>query len=63
VKAGNPIRCQKIRLPASVWQKLRVLAGGREGLDLGRRTARRPDEHFEREWPKVRAHLDAVETA
>jgi hypothetical protein len=62
VKAGDPIRSQTIRLPASVWQKLRLLAAAKGSTSIGElRVAL--DEHFEREWPKVRERLDAVDAA
>ena len=57
--AGDPIRSQTIRLPASVWQKLRLLAAAKGSTSIGElRTAL--EAHFEREWPVVRARMDAA---
>lgn len=53
VLKGDPLRYQTIRMPASVWQKLRLLAAAKGSTSVGElRTAF--DEYFEREWPKVR---------
>jgi hypothetical protein len=62
MKAGDPIRSQTIRLPASVWQKLRMLAAAKGSTSIGEVRAAL-EGHFEREWPQVRARMDAVETA
>jgi hypothetical protein len=59
VKAGDPIRTQTIRLQASVWQKLRMLAAVKGTTSIGELRAAL-DEHFEREWPKVRARVEAA---
>lgn len=61
-KVGDPIRSQTIRLPASVWQKLRILAAAKGSTSIGELRAALK-AHFEREWPQVRAHVEAVETA
>ena len=61
-KAGDPIRSQTIRLPATVWQKLRLLAAAKGTTSIGElRSAL--EEHFAREWPKVRERMDAVDAA
>jgi hypothetical protein len=59
VTAGDPIRSQTIRLPASVWQKLRLLAAAKGTTSVGE-LRRSLDEYFEREWPKVRARVEAA---
>jgi hypothetical protein len=59
VTAGDPIRSQTIRLPASVWQKLRLLAAAKGTTSVGE-LRRSLDEHFEREWPKVRTRMGAA---
>ena len=59
VKEGDPIRSQTIRLPASVWQKLRLLAAAKGTTSIGELRAAL-DAHFEREWPQVRARMDAA---
>jgi hypothetical protein len=58
-KEGDPIRSQTIRLPASVWQKLRLLAAAKGTTSIGELRAAL-DAHFEREWPQVRASMDAA---
>jgi hypothetical protein len=58
-KEGDPIRSQTIRLPASVWQKLRLLAAAKGTTSIGELRAAL-DAHFEREWPQVRARMDAA---
>ena len=61
VQAGDPIRSQTIRMPASVWQKLRLLAAAKGSTSVGElRTAF--DEYFEREWPKVRERMETMGT-
>jgi hypothetical protein len=59
IKEGDPIRSQTIRLPASVWQKLRLLAAAKGTTSIGELRAAL-DAHFEREWPQVRARMDAA---
>jgi hypothetical protein len=58
-KEGDPIRSQTIRLPALVWQKLRLLAAAKGTTSIGELRAAL-DAHFEREWPQVRARMDAA---
>lgn len=53
------LRVQTIRLPASVWQKLRLLAAAKGTTSIGELRAAL-EQHFEREWPEVRARLDAA---
>ena len=60
VKAGDPIRSQTIRLPASIWQKLRMLAAAKGSTSISELRAAL-EEHFEHEWPKVRERFDAVD--
>jgi hypothetical protein len=59
VTAREPIRCQTIRLPASVWQQLRLLAAAKGTTSVGELRAAL-DEHFDREWPQVRARVEAA---
>ena len=61
-REGDPIRSQTIRLPASIWQKLRMLAAAKGTTSVGELRAAL-DQHFEREWPQVRARMEAVETS
>jgi len=58
-KEGDPIRSQTIRLPASVWQKLRLLSAVKGTTSIGELRAAL-DAHFEREWPQARARMDAA---
>lgn len=58
-REGDPIRSQTIRLPASVWQKLRLLAAAKGTTSIGELRAAL-EQHFEREWPQARARMDAA---
>ena len=58
-KEGDPIRSQTIRLPTSVWHKLRMLAAAKGSTSVGELRAAL-EEHFEREWPQVRARVEAA---
>jgi hypothetical protein len=58
-KEGDAIRAQTIRLPTSVWQKLRLLSAAKGTTSIGELRAAL-DAHFEREWPHVRARMDAA---
>ena len=59
-KADDPIRSQTIRLPASSWQRLRMLAAAKGTTSIGELRAAL-DAHFAREWPKARERIEAVE--
>jgi hypothetical protein len=58
-KEDDPIRSQTVRLPASVWRRLRLLAAAKGTTSVGELRAAL-EQHFEREWPQVRARVDAA---
>jgi hypothetical protein len=57
VREDDPIRGQTIRLPDSLWRKFRALALAKNTTSIGEIRAAMED-HFAREWPKVRERLD-----